>query len=64
MESHKQNLACANKHDIMLPVLCLNTVNHYSFQLVRNVSLHQHRLAHGRIHRPPHQRVVASKLQH
>lgn len=55
---------CADKHDIILPVLCLDAVHNNLFQLVRNVGFHKHRLAQGWIHRPPHQRVVASKLQH
>lgn len=55
---------CANKHDIILPVLCFDTVNHNMFQLVRNVGLHKHGLAQGWVHRLPHQRVAASKVQH
>lgn len=55
---------CTNKHDIILPILCLHSVNHNLFQLVRNVGLHQHRLAKCREHRAPHQRVAAGELQH
>lgn len=54
---------CANKHDIIQPVLRLNTIHHYLFQLIRNVGLYKHRATKGWIHRPPHQRVVAGKLQ-
>lgn len=55
---------CANKHDVILAVLCLHAVHHNLCQLVRNVGLHEHRMAQGGIHGPPHQRVVPGKLQH
>lgn len=57
-------LTCADEHDIILPVLCLDPVHHDLFQLVRNVGLYEHRLTQGWIHRSPHQGVVAGKLQH
>lgn len=55
---------CANKHDIILPVLRLHPVHHDLFQLVRNVGFYEERLAQRRVDWPPHQRVVAGKLQH
>lgn len=55
---------CADKHDIVLAVLCLHPVHHNLAQLVRNVGLHQHGLAQGGIHGSPHQWVVTGKLQH
>lgn len=57
-------LTCADEHDIILPVLCLDPVHYNLSQPVRSVGFYKHRLAQGGIHRSPHQRVVASKLQH
>lgn len=55
---------CADKHDVILAVLCLHPVHHNLSQLVRSVGLHEHGPAQGGIHGPPHQRVVTGKLQH
>lgn len=55
---------CANKHDVILAVLCLHAVHHYLCELVGSVSLDEHGLAPGRKHGTPHQRVVPGKLQH
>lgn len=57
-------LTCPDEHDIILSVLGLHSVHHNLFELVRNIGLDEHRLAQGRIHRPPHQWVAAGELQH
>lgn len=61
---HEPQRTCANKHDIILPVLRLHPVHHDLFQLVRNVGFYEERLAQRGVDWPPHQRVVAGELQH
>lgn len=63
-EDSSEAPTCANKHDVILAVLCLHAVHHNLCQLVRNIGLHEHGLAQGGIHGPPHKRVVPGKLQH
>lgn len=57
-------LTCANKHDIILSVLCFDPIHHDLFKHVRNVGLDEHWLAQGWVHWPPHQWMTAGKVQH